>query len=117
MASKLIEKVLFSGLADWVTLYDVHRLAFDVGGAKDEEDARRLTIETIRRLLDDGLAQVGDVSDGGFFPWATSLEDSLRRIEKEWASLNREFFPGDVCWLANTPLGDQLASRFLQENE
>lgn len=51
-----------------------------------------------------------DLSEGAFFEWQTSPDETLRRIEQEWQALGSVSL-GDVCWLANTNAGDAWAER------
>lgn len=117
MTSQLIEEVLISGSDDWVYLAEIHRLAFIQGGARNEAEAKRVTIETIRDLVESDFVEIGDVTDGGFFEWNLPLDQALKRIGVEWENLDHEPWPGDICWLANTLKGDRRAEEITRERD
>src|SRR5687767_3824615 len=88
---------------------DVEFVAQSVGGAATDEEALQTSLALIRAVLDQGLMDVGDVTDGGFFEWGLDQEQAMERIEREWRQLDRPLNLGDVCWLANTGAGDRRA--------
>jgi hypothetical protein len=105
--SQLACRVLQAGLDDWVPYAAVVGLARGLG-AKSEPDAIEDGIATIRELVSQGLAVVGEVSDGGFFESSESLDATLVRVEGECGALDRSDW-GFACWLQNTSRGDAQA--------
>lgn len=101
--------LLKRGVADWLDMAEVAWVAASVGGAKTEQEIRALAVEVIRRLLQDRLIAVGDVTEDGFRAWDVSDDDALLRIEREWLALGRLPNLGEVCWLSNTEAGDDFA--------
>lgn len=107
MISLLARDILQAGLDDWVPLAAIDGLARRAA-ARPGADAVDLGVAAIRELVERDLAVVGEVSDGGFFQWPESLELSLDRIATAWRSLPSAEW-GFICWLDNTPAGDELA--------
>jgi len=74
------------------------------------EWVRRSTIQVIAHLLERGLIEVGTPNGPTFRPFSSSLEETLRIIEREWDMLGGAWpHPGDVCWIRATPKGTQLS--------
>ena len=38
-------------------------------------------------------------------------QDALQRVRREWWDPEKEMHPGSICWLDNTPAGDEVARR------
>lgn len=108
-------ELLLAGLDDWVHLPEIAWIAKSVGGADVKEDAVKLSTKVIRILVEEGLMEIGEVTEGGFFEWDLSLDRAIERIEGEWLALERDPLPGDVFWLANTSEGDTRAKNLLRE--
>ena len=107
--NRLLDELLLRGLDDWVMAAEVASLARSVGGAATDTEVRDMAVEAISAVVEDGLMQVGDVSDGGFFEWDMKPEDAVQRVASEWRALQRSPDIGEVCWLSNTPAGDARA--------
>lgn len=109
----LTERLLLVGSDDWLHLADI---AWSVRqfAADDCRDVISIGTEALAMLLDQGLIQVGEVSDVGFVQWEMANADAVARIRREWLALDGEPQPGDVCWIANTPLGNERASRLAE---
>jgi hypothetical protein len=104
-------RVLGLGLVDWVHFVEVVDLVRADDPALSEATLHQRVLDVLRSLLEKGLIEVGDVQEaGGFRRWSGTAEDTLERIGREWASLERQPGLGDVCWLANTDAGDRLAA-------
>jgi hypothetical protein len=67
----------------------------------------------IDELLSQGEVEVGDARtvDGvvTFIPWAAPQDEVMNRIIVEWTNLGRQPRLGEICWLANTALGNAHA--------
>lgn len=107
--ARLIDELISRGADDWITAAEVAWVAKSVGGAATDDDARDLAVAVIHAVLEAGLMEAGDVTDGGFFPWDLSAAKSVERIEREWRTLGRSPELGEVCWLANTTVGNRTA--------
>jgi hypothetical protein len=114
---QLIDALLVAGLDDWLHLADVAWAAREFANGGETEDVVAVASEALAALVDQGLVEVGDVSDGGFFEWDATPEEAILRIQREWRALRREPQPGDVCWVANTTLGDQRAREIMEGRE
>jgi hypothetical protein len=109
VASALAREILQAGLDDWVPLAAVHGLAQRVGDGSEQE-IREASIEAIKQLVLEGLVEVGEVSDGGFFEWDETLDAALRRIRETWEATGPNVW-GFAVWLSNTQAGDKEAAR------
>ncbi|MGE2731745.1 hypothetical protein ACQI4F_19910 [Mycolicibacterium vaccae] len=97
------ESILLRGLADWVALDRIHS---DVSESKPGaplitiQDA---TLTLIHDLVEEGLFEVGEVSDErGFSPWNEPLDVDGFDKQNIWPW---------YCWLDLTDKGEQLAQR------
>ncbi|WP_133826982.1 hypothetical protein [Actinomycetospora succinea] len=90
---------------------------------------REASLRAIAHLVDNGLMELGDLealpstdsrSDDEqrrrpppvrFRPWPLDNQKALERVRREWWDPERELDPGNICWLQNTPSGDQVAER------
>ncbi|MFC5137041.1 hypothetical protein ACFPK1_02260 [Actinomycetospora rhizophila] len=71
-------------------------------------DLRAATIAVLTSLVTRGLAELGDLRPR-FEPWSSTAEDALARVRREWWDPEQELRPGNVCWVQNTPAGDEIA--------
>lgn len=110
---ELMDRLLVAGLDDWLHLADVAWAVRDDRPELAEADLIRAGIDVIRGLLEGGLAEVGDVTDGGFLAWDLHADEATSRVERRWTQLGRDPVPGDICWVANTRRGDQAALALL----
>src|SRR5262249_231990 len=80
----------------WYVLTNVERDLHPEGPAQ----ARRITLDLVRELLESGQLRAGfPTLDGrGFVPWTLSPAEALARIEREWDALGREPTIGDIVW-------------------
>ena len=74
----------------------------------NDESVSHLSFQILEHLMLNGLMEAGDVSDNGFQPWPVSSVDALSLIKTEWLKLDELPNLGDVCWLRNTTLGDEI---------
>jgi len=107
-----IEELLVLGLDDWVHLSEVAWTARSIGGAASPEDVRQLSLQSIRDLLVRELATFGQVDETGYRPWRSSIEETVGRIDREWA-LSAEPRLGEGGWIRLTPAGDAAARELL----
>jgi hypothetical protein len=107
MTRRLRDAILRAGLDDWVPFAAVEGFARQLGATSDAE-AIALGLEATRQLAEEGLVQLGEVSDGGFVAWGEPLDAATARIEAAWANPDQHQ-RGFTGWLANTPQGDELA--------
>lgn len=106
-----VNEILLLGLDDWIQAAEVASVARTVGGAATEGDVQQLSIEIIREVIRSGLMKAGDVTHNGFQEWNLTPNETLDRIEHEWAALGRGPNLGEICWLLNTEKGDERARR------
>jgi hypothetical protein len=109
ITATLIDEVLVRGADDWVMAAEVAWLARSVGGASTDGEVLDVSVDLIRTVLTEGLMEVGDVTDGGFFAWGLPVAEAVQRIEDAWRGLGHSPNLGEVCWLSNTPTGQARA--------
>jgi hypothetical protein len=110
MISLLAGRIFHDGLDDWVSLRNIVVIAQNtVGGEKGDVDTAVLA--AIRELVAAGLVEVGEVSDGGFFEWDGSLQESIERIARSLRLAQDENDYAFAVWLCNTTQGDEIARR------
>jgi hypothetical protein len=106
------DKVLVSGLTDWVDLGQIHSYVDRANPGAALTAIQAETLELVRALADEGLVRIGDLSGPGgrFAAWITSLDDSLQRIRSGYVE---KFDAEDIwpwyCWLDLTEDGDRVA--------
>jgi hypothetical protein len=104
----IIRELLVEGLDDWVP---VDRLIWLAREESEQSggDFRSLAIELLTELMRDGLMDIGELGDTGFEPWSGDADAVLARLVTALDQV--DWMPaGGVCWLANTPQGDRMAS-------
>ena len=94
-----------------VSAYELPRLATRLAQATNPSEQRERSLEAVKLLLSRGLWIPGGVG-GTFRPWKLEPEAAYARIESEWP-LERLPDYGEICFFANTPLGNELAKRLV----
>jgi len=114
-----IDELLMSGADDWVLAAEVAWVAESTGGAKTPDQIRDLSLRLIRELLQQGMMEIGDLSEEAphFRKWNLPMEEALERVEREWKALGRLPDLGDICWLQNTVKGNKLGKQLLKQRE
>ena len=79
---KVYNELLTDGLADYVDLGAVDSQVARHNPSASLPELQRETLETIRKLVSDGLFELGDLSGegGSLAAWSGSLDDSIQRI-------------------------------------
>ncbi len=111
MVSPLAREILKAGVDDWVPLAAIEGFARRVVGGTDR-DVRDSSLEAIKELVLDDLAEIGEVSDGGFFEWDDPLDDALSRIGKAWEVTEPNDW-GFAVWVSATEAGSSKGQEFL----
>jgi len=113
---RYVDEVLLGGFQDLVMASEVASIVSEsTGSSTTDEDSIQTSLDVIRTLLEDRLAEVGDavLAEGGksvvFRPWSMSTDEALRRIEREWRRLPNGPNLGDVCWFRLTDRGRRRA--------
>ncbi len=102
---QVIDNILANGADDWVPLVVLVR-QFDATLAG--EALLRSCISVVEEGLTSGWVMVGDLNPR-FVAWPLTTASVLARIEQEWRALGRAPELGEICWLANTPAGNERA--------
>ncbi|HWE90378.1 MAG TPA: hypothetical protein VG317_13030 [Pseudonocardiaceae bacterium] len=107
-----VEKtILFDGVEDWNYLGAVQALVRSENRSADETTWRRITLEVIRRLAEDGLVKVGEIHrEEGFVPWEEPISESLKKIENAMVASDDWIDWSSFAWLANTDKGNEIGN-------
>ncbi len=103
-ADEVLQSLAEECEADHVGLWEiVHAVRLDLG-SQNPTETRALTLQLVRRLLDQQGMQVGHPASDGrhFVSWDLSPEQVVRRIEQEWTALGREPNIGEVAWFSRS---------------
>ena len=102
-------QILLRGLDDWVSLAEARWL---VGRVRPGTAVavRQSTLDSMAYLLAHRLARLGETVPR-FEPWDLTDSEALERVRRDWWDPERELVPGNVCWIDNTPAGDEVARR------
>ncbi|MCZ0729988.1 hypothetical protein [Mycolicibacterium iranicum] len=105
------EKLLVEGRNDWVKLWEVHRNVALENTSATLDEVQSKTIDIVRALISEGLAEVGELRDHGarFEPWTTTADESARRLEAEYVDgfNERDGWPWTL-WLRITEEGKRI---------
>jgi hypothetical protein len=114
LINQIVDDVLDAGLDDWLMASMVLSIVMIATNAGSSDEASEMTLSVIATMLDEGLVQAGDITEGRFERWEISTSEAMRLIETEWHQVRGRPDLGEVCWLNNTPAGDTRArSRML----
>lgn len=83
----------------------------EAGVDAGDENVPEVSFAILEHLLLNGLMEAGDVTDAGFVPWPVDPTEALSIIKAEWRKFDKLPNLGDVCWLSNTALGDELGRK------
>jgi hypothetical protein len=101
-------EILAEGVDDWIPIDRAVYLAGDrasiAGRSRDE-----IFKESMEFLLSNGLVTLGKIGESGYEPCNSGGGDIVRAlitrlIEVDWRP------QGALCWIANTALGDHVAT-------
>ncbi|SKD35595.1 Uncharacterised protein [Mycobacteroides abscessus subsp. massiliense] len=106
MSADLRATVLSEGRDDWVPLITVDRAARE-GASDSDRVIKQRVLETIREMAVRGEVSIGWTPPGGtgFERWATSIDESIRRIADSYLQSESEFDWAFTCWLELTERG------------
>ena len=104
---RAVAPTLDRALDDWVPVDTLIWNAIQVV-PEDSDRFAGFFATVLDYLLREGLMIVGDIGDTGFEPWTSSIEDTVERVIRDCQAV--AWSPqGSLCWLSNTPEGDQRA--------
>jgi len=110
--------ILGMGLDDYVSMADV--LACIANGASADALApyKQLVVDTVRSLLVDGLAVVGDIpgrDDPGFKPWPGSVDEVMAQFIALFVDRYEDRIAWEYrIWINLTDAGEQMATEARQ---
>lgn len=105
------ESVLLRGLVDWVALDRIHWDVSQENQWAPLSVVQIKTLELIRSLVNEGLAELGDLATKEeFTPWDSPLDESIERIRDVYVG---HFHDENVwpwySWLNLTEKGEKVA--------
>lgn len=107
---RVVDSLLIHGADDWVhfpeIIHDVQSHMYPETEKKLQDDV----MNVLWALVSAGYMEIGDVDNEGFHPWNLPIGDAIAKIETEWNSIGDPQWAGQVCWLASTRQGDQIAN-------
>jgi len=115
-----LDDVIQASEAAYVSTYTI--------GAKTDTEVRESTVEAVRLLLQRGLMEIGDIvsvrcpqaREGHILDvasWGLSPPEAAARVDREWRALGRRPNLGELFWLRNTALGNQMGQSLFDEYE
>ncbi len=115
----LRDGILASGHDDFVSMADVQS-HISRGGLADSIAARQqLVVDTVRSLLVDGLAEVGDIpgrDDPGFKTWPGTVDDVMTRFADRFVGHYDDRLQWEyTIWLNLTAKGEQASADVIRE--
>ena len=112
----LITQILVLGLDDWIRLAEIASAVRTHSPLDDPHEVPQKTLEVIEDLMKLGCVKVGELLGNGaaiqFREWGMDIPSTLKELQKRWLDYGGPIHPelgNDVCWLMNTPKGDELA--------
>ena len=102
-SEEVLESLIEECHEDHVGLWRiVNAVRFDLG-VKISEETQEMTLQLVRRLLQERNVQVGHPAPDGrhFLPWILPPDEALSRIEDEWTALDREPNIGEIAWFTS----------------
>jgi hypothetical protein len=89
---------------DYVGLWQIAQTTHERFGAHTTEEARKSSLEVVRRLYEKGL-RPGDYRGGDFDYWPDEgCQAAIDRIEREWIKAGADpNLANPICWFAPRP--------------
>ena len=114
-----INDLVMRGCDDWVDASEVTSVAKFTGHARTEDEIRSLSLELIRKVVRQGLMEIGDLPDKSrrLALWPMTPQECLDRVEREWKALGRNPSLGEICWLQNTDKGNTLGESLFKTRD
>jgi hypothetical protein len=100
----LVADFLKESEVDYVGLWEIAQESREDLGARSSEEARKLSLEVVRRLYEKGL-RPGNYWGGDFDYWPDEgCRAALERIEREWIRAGADpNLAEPICWFAPRP--------------
>lgn len=105
------------GLVDWVALDRIHWEVAQSSQGSPLSQIQEDTLDLVRGLVEDGLFELGEVTDTkGFSPWTESLDEAMDKLRHTYVEnfTAEEVWPW-CCWLNLTPEGERRAQSIQQD--
>lgn len=110
----LREQILNVGLDDWVSLAEVETIIERYHLADTAPERQKITLEAVRSLLDEGLAQVGVPPGRGeqqFCPWPGSVDEVMGQLTERFVGHYDDPDSWEYAiWIGLTTEGDRAAA-------
>lgn len=103
-------QILLSGSHDWVSLAEAQHILRQAGPPSHASEVRLRTLAVVRDLLRSNLVEAGEIAEG-FTIWPGDADEITGRIASLWSDTDDDLWPGQICWLANTRTGNDVAAQ------
>lgn len=99
--AQIVDGYLEESEVDYIGLWQIASAARRWLGAHTTDEARKLSLEIVRRLYDRGL-RPGNYRGGDFDYWPDEgCQAALDRIERDWSNANADpNLAEPICWFA-----------------
>jgi len=98
MKKELKDDILVHCLYDWTALASVHGIAMNLFPKEEEINLINLVKSAITSLVEDGLVEVGYITEREFIPFNDMMKTYEKRIDESFKGDEDQF---DI-WLSNT---------------
>lgn len=113
--NNLRDRLLSAAEDDWVGVWELASMASSVGGMATPGDVLNSVLPVLKDALEEGLIEIGDVTNDGFQSWGLSVDESCIRIEREWRRFPNGPRLGDIsCWINLTDKGKESRNGWAQ---
>jgi hypothetical protein len=102
--AQIVDGYLEESRVDYIGLWQIASASRRWLGASTTEEARKLSLEIVKRLYEKGL-RPGDYWGGEFDYWPDEgCQAALERIEQEWIKAGADpNLAEPICWFAPRP--------------
>jgi len=100
--------VLEEGTDDWVPLVAIAGFARQLGHHSAVQ-VQNAVLQSLKRMAEGGLIEIGTVDHSGFHAWTTPVGESLSKLEEAFRSESAAQWDF-LAWTCNTEEGDRQAT-------
>jgi len=96
---RIAEEITEECQNDYVGVWAVHREISWALPARPALELKKLTLQTIRIVLESGQVTLGDFDQQRLFvPCQASVDEALKRVDRGWRQLGRAPDIGELGW-------------------
>ncbi len=103
---KIQFNILAWSIEDSIDLFFVAAFVREFYGYKDLNLVKKITLEVIKKLLEEEVVKAGDLLKGNnFVVWDKTIYEIIIDIKNKWNSLDRKLHPQEIVWFEITEKG------------